>query len=210
MTRKADAKWRGNSKCFLIFCLQSSSDEDIRISDSEEEQDYPESSGSFETVERRIVYSPKKKVQSEEPKPKTFYMGIQEAEILGTNEAFQPQLKLEDIYKNPERYTSMQLPPLPNSTKTCEIIPSDDSSSSSSSSSDSEDEIRTDEEISKTEFVNKVRRRSESSKSSPDLIILEQEAAASPKPKSVVKKERIERIFKQEPMTNEYEVIELD
>ena len=81
MIRKADAKWRGNSKCFLIFCLQSSSDEDIRISDSEEEQDDPESSGSFETVERRIVYSPKKKVQSEEPKPKTFYMGIQEAEI---------------------------------------------------------------------------------------------------------------------------------
>ena len=159
MIRKADAKWRGNSKCFLIFCLQSSSDEDIRISDSEEEQDYPESSGSFETVERRIVYSPKKKVQSEEPKPKTFYMGIQEAEILGTNEAFQPQLKLEDIYKNPERYTSMQLPPLPNSTNTCEIIPSDDSSSSSSSSSDSEDEIRTDEEISKTEFVNKVMNR---------------------------------------------------
>ena len=110
MIRNADAKWRGNSKCFLIFCLQSSSDEDIRISDSEEEQDDPESSGSFETVERRIVYSPKKKVQSEEPKPKTFYMGIQEAEILGTNEAFQPQLKLEDIYKNPERYTSMQLP----------------------------------------------------------------------------------------------------
>ena len=89
--------------------MQSSSDEDIRISDSEEEQDYPESSGSFETVERRIVYSPKKKVQSEEPKAKTFYMGIQEAEILGTNEAFQPQLKLEDIYDNPERYTSMQL-----------------------------------------------------------------------------------------------------
>ena len=158
MIRKADAKWRGNSKCFLIFCLQSSSDEDIRISDSEEEQNDPESSESFETVERRIVYSPKKKVQSKEPK--TFYMGIQEAEILGTNEAFQPQLKLEDIYKNPERYTSMQLPPLPNSTKTCEIIPSDDSSSSSSSSSDSEDEIRTDEEqISKTEFVNKVMNR---------------------------------------------------
>ena len=158
MIRKADAKWRGNSKCFLIICLQSSSDEDIRISDSEEEQDDPESSGSFETVERRIVYSPKKKVQSEEPKSKTFYMGIQEAEILGTNEAFQPQLKLEDIYDNPERCTPM--PPLPRSSKTCEIISSDDSSCSSSSS-DSEDEIRTDEEISKTEFVNKVRRRSE-------------------------------------------------
>ena len=129
MIRKADAKWRGNSKCFLIFCLQSSSDEDIRISDSEEEQDYPESSGSFETVERRIVYSPKKKVQSEEPKPKTFYMGIQEAEILGTNEAFQPQLKLEDIFDNPERYTSLQLPLLSRSSKTCEIIPSDNSSS---------------------------------------------------------------------------------
>ena len=101
------------------------------------------------------------------------------------------------------------MPPLPRSSKTCEIISSDDSSCSSSSS-DSEDEIRTDEEISKTEFVNKVRRRSESSKSSPDLIILEQEAAGSPKPKSVVKKERIDRIFKQEPMTNDYEVIELD
>ena len=96
-------------------------------------------------------------MRSEEPKSKTFCMGIQEAEILGTSEAFQPQLKLEDIYDNPERYTSMQLPLLSRSSKTCEIIPSDDSSSSSSSS-DSEDEIRTDEEeISKTEFVNKVR-----------------------------------------------------
>ena len=53
------------------------------------------------------------------------------------------------------------MPPLPRSSKTCEIISSDDSSCSSSSS-DSEDEIRTDEEeISKAEFVNKVRRRSE-------------------------------------------------
>ena len=66
-----------------------------------------------------------------------FYLGLQEAEILGTNEAFQPKLRLENIYDNPERWTSMQLPPLPRK--------------SSSSSSDSEDEIRTDEEeISKT------------------------------------------------------------
>ena len=125
-----------------------------------------------------------------------FYLGLQEAEILGTNEAFQPKLRLENIYDNPERWTSMQLPPLPRK--------------SSSSSSDSEDEIRTDEEeISKTEFVNKVRRRSESSKSSPDFI-----EVGSPKPKTIVKKELIERILKEdEPMTSsakKIEIIELD
>ena len=130
-----------------------------------------------------------------------FYLGLQEAEILGTNEAFQPKLRLENIYDNPERWTSMQLPPLPRQFKT------------STSSSDSEDEIRTDEEeISKTEFVNKVRRRSESSKSSPDFI-----EVGSPKPKTIVKKELIERILKEEePMTTStknpetIEIIELD
>ena len=117
------------------------------------------------------MISPKKKVKKQESKP-VFYLGLQEAEILGTNEAFQPKLRLENIYDNPERWTSMQLPPLPRK--------------SSSSSSDSEDEIRTDEEeISKTEFVNKVRRRSESSKSSPDFGLEEQ--AGSPKPKSFAK-----------------------
>ena len=141
------------------------------------------------------MISPKKKVKKQES---VFYLGLQEAEILGTNEAFQPKLRLENIYDNPERWTSMQLPPLPRK--------------SSSSSSDSEDEIRTDEEeISKTEFVNKVRRRSESSKSSPDFI-----EVGSPKPKTIVKKELIERILKEEePMTTstknpEIEIIEID
>ena len=139
------------------------------------------------------MISPKKKVKKQES---VFYLGLQEAEILGTNEAFQPKLRLENIYDNPERWTSMQLPPLPRK--------------SSSSSSDSEDEIRTDEEeISKTEFVNKVRRRSESSKSSPDFI-----EVGSPKPKTIVKKELIERILKEdEPMTSstkKIEIIELD
>ena len=141
------------------------------------------------------MISPKKKVKKQES---VFYLGLQEAEILGTNEAFQPKLRLENIYDNPERWTSMQLPPLPRK--------------SSSSSSDSEDEIRTDEEISKTEFVNKVRRRSESSKSSPDFI-----EVGSPKPKTIVKKELIERILKEEePMTTStknpetIEIIELD
>ena len=138
------------------------------------------------------MISPKKKVKKQES---VFYLGLQEAEILGTNEAFQPKLRLENIYDNPERWTSMQLPPLPRK--------------SSSSSSDSENEIRTDEEISKTEFVNKVRRRSESSKSSPDFI-----EVGSPKPKTIVKKELIERILKEdEPMTSstkKIEIIELD
>ena len=181
------------SRFFYSLQFSSSEEEEIRIS-SDSEQD---SDSSFETIERRIVISPKKKVKKQES---VFYLGLQEAEILGTNEAFQPKLRLENIYDNPERWTSMQLPPLPRQVQT-------------SSSSDSEDEIRTDEEeISKTEFVNKVRRRSESSKSSPDFI-----EVGSPKPKTIVKKELIERILKEdEPMTSStknpetIEIIELD
>ena len=168
---------------FFFFQSSSSEPEEIKISDSEPEED-PDSSESFETVERRIVISKKKPKISKSEKP--FYMGLREAEILGENEAFQPKLKLEDIYKHPERHTTLPLP--------------------IKDEQDDSDQVRTDEEsISKSDFVNKVRRRSESQKSSPDIEEIES------KPKTVIKKERIERILKEEPMsTDEPEIIVLD
>ena len=168
---------------FFSFQSSSSEPEEIKISDSEPEED-PDSSESFETVERRIVISKKKPKISKSEKP--FYMGLREAEILGENEAFQPKLKLEDIYKHPERHTTLPLP--------------------IKDEQDDSDQVRTDEEsISKSDFVNKVRRRSESQKSSPDIEEIES------KPKTVIKKERIERILKEEPMsTDEPEIIVLD
>ena len=126
-------KPRGKIQTWIFFSFQSSSSEpeEIKISDSEPEED-PDSSESFETVERRIVISKKKPKISKSEKP--FYMGLREAEILGENEAFQPKLKLEDIYKHPERHTTLPLP--------------------IKDEQDDSDQVRTDEEsISKSDFV---------------------------------------------------------
>ena len=107
-------------------------------------------------------------------------------------------IKIEDIYENPQKFTSIELPPK------LEPKPSQNDEISSS------DEIRTDEEsIAKEEFVKKVRRKSETSKSiSPDSIPDLEQAELCQKPKSI-KKERIEAIFKEEPMS-EPEIICID